>query len=187
MRNVQADFFGTVGTYMASIGGLYALTAGHVLTGGDDKAFVVRHRISGATVGVEKLRQRHPDREGFWAGEAAGLLKLRGTDRSKVSHAVPRMHLYSFSSGEPKRLDLENGENRGLYYRSMTRGKGVRVYKDGAATGLTMGILRYVMLNMKLSGLIMDRVIMGQTPDIKLKLDDLGLTLKELRTNEAQL
>jgi hypothetical protein len=75
------DAYGTVGTFMMSLGDLYAIAAGHVINNAPTSDCIIKHRITGKEIRGVGLQCRHPDpRDGDW--------KLRDPSRSakKTGH-----------------------------------------------------------------------------------------------------
>jgi hypothetical protein len=177
--------YGTVGAFMMSLGDIYVITAGHVVEGGQNNIFDLKHALTTGVAHATRLPQLHPDNNDRWAKEAAGLLKLRHVDRTKVDYSMPSVHVYDFASGEPKNFDLEHGQNRGLYFLDQLKGGALKVYKEGATTGRTVGTLREIIRHMPKAFYVMDGLHVTQTPKEDLKMDALGITLKELKSRHA--
>ena len=132
--------------------------------------FEIQHRAPDNTLEVCYIKGRHPDPNDEWGQEAAGILKLRESDRLSVDYVIPRKHLHSFASGEARRFDLENGPDHALWFHQLLQKRSIRVYKDGATTGLTMGFLRDIMLDMRKSHFAYTGAARITTPEGSMKI-----------------
>jgi hypothetical protein len=93
------------------------------------------------------------------------------------------MHLYNFLRGEPCRFDLEDGPHRGrLFQKAMGKEKW-RVFKDGAKTGFTEGLMHDFLLDMEQArkDLLPDTTDITKTLNADRVLDASGLTAEDLK------
>jgi hypothetical protein len=82
-----------------------------------------------------------------------------------VVSTIPRVHLYNFADGEARRMDMADGLNRGIYFgKLLKQPSGVRIQKDGVTTGLTMGSLKDVMIDLRLAWLETTQIAMLTIP-----------------------
>jgi hypothetical protein len=124
----RAEEHGTVGAFMMSLGNLYPVTAGHVVNGNSTNEVIIQHRITGQETSGTHLECRYPDPRDEWGLEAAGLINIRKEDMALVTRTIPRMHVHSFTSGEARRIDMEEDTNRAIYFQSLMKNSGgVRV------------------------------------------------------------
>jgi hypothetical protein len=93
------------------------------------------------------------------------------------------MYLYNFLRGEPCRFDLEDGPYRGrLFQKAMGKEKW-RVFKDGAKTGFTKGLMHDFLLDMEQArkDLLPDTTDITKTLNADRVLDASGLTAEDLK------
>ena len=145
-RGVESDF-GTLGVIMVDpteFGNQpYGITAGHVLVRGDD--FFVTNRVTGVQIGGSRVALKNPDKNDPLSAEV-GILKLSMHDADKmcsVMHRTTMHHYQTFIDTDV--LDEPLFDFRNTRYMAIIdvigREQEILVYKDGAASGFTMGRL----------------------------------------------
>jgi len=93
---------GTVGTFIWSEGGLYALTAGHVVSDAAGEDFAIRNKVSGVKVRARHFVMRHPAENEHYAREVA-ILKIADEDQIMVDARLPRTNVHWYSPEGPAR------------------------------------------------------------------------------------
>jgi hypothetical protein len=105
------------------------------------------------------------------------------SDQGGVLHA--KSACIRFRKWGAKKFDLEHGKIRGLYFLDQLKRGALKVYKEGATTGRTVGTLLEIIRHMPKAFYVMNGVHVFQTPKEDLQMDALGITMKELKRRHA--